>query len=345
MLDRVLTEREMTILDCVVESYVQTATPVGSRYLAKNFNLGISPATIRNVMNDLEDLGYLCQPHVSAGRVPSDKGYRCYVDNLMSWRKLRKRERQLVLDNLQMYSVDVNDILRAASQVLGKISAQLGVVLEPKFYQGIFQKLELVCVSESRVLAVISIKSGLVKTIMMEMDSEVSRDQLEQTSWIINERLSGLSLKEVKESIDARLSDVPLQDDRLIHLILSSSDRLFSFENHEGMHLGGAHNIMANPEFSERNDVARVLDLMESRESILHKFDQAEGDRVLVRIGRENEEYLFQDYSVITTKYYIGNVAGALGVVGPTRMHYAKIIPLVDYVGDTLTRMLMGKLS
>ncbi len=345
MLDRVLTEREMAILGCVVENYVQTATPVGSRYLAKHSPLGVSPATIRNVMNDLEEMGYLCQPHVSAGRIPSDKGYRFYVDSLMPLRKLRKLERQIIADNLQNYSADVNEILDVASQMLGKVSAQLGIVLEPKFYQGVFEKMDLVSVSENRVLAVISIQSGLVKTIMMEIKSGVSRDQLEQTSWIINERLHGLSLKEVKESIDARLSDVALSDDRVLRYVLSYSDKLFSLTGRDGLHFGGANNIVANPEFSEKSDVARVLDLIEGRESLWQKFDQGADDKLYIRIGSENEEDLFHNYSVVATRYHIGNVTGALGVVGPTRMRYAKVISLVDYVGDALTKALGDKLS
>ncbi len=345
MSDRVLTDRENLILNCVVESYVQGATPVGSRNLARNYNLGISPATIRNVMTDLEEMGYLCQPHVSAGRIPTDKGYRFYVDSLMALQKLKKRERQIIWDNLSQFATDVNDILAAASRVLANISSQLSVVLEPRFYQGIFQKLELVSVSDTRVLAVISIESGLVKTIMMEIESAVSRDQLDQTSLMINERLSGLSLKEVKETIDARLHDVSQYDNKLINLILESSDRLFDFKSHEVLHFGGAPNMVANPEFSQKDDVARILDLIESKESILHKFDENGDNKVYVRIGRENKEDVFHNYSIITAQYHIGNVSGGLGVVGPTRMRYAKIIPLVDFVGMTLTRMLSDKLS
>lgn len=347
MRDRVLTDRENKILSCVVESYVQTATPVGSRNLASKYGLNVSPATIRNVMNDLEELGFLCQPHVSAGRIPTDKGYRFYVNGLMSLRKPNKREKQLIFDDLQKFATDLNDILAAASRVLGRISTQLGVVLEPRFYQGVFRKMELVSVSEKRIMAVISIESGLVKTIMMEMESDVSRDMLEQTSWIINERLSGLSLSEVKETIDKRLSDVALGDPGLLNLILASSARLFDFATYDGLHFSGAQNIMIHPEFSERAEFSRVLGLMESKETILHKFTQADcaaDQKVYVRIGRENAEDLFHNWSVVSTRYHIGNVTGSLGVVGPTRMHYARIIPLVDYVGGVLTQMFSDRL-
>ncbi len=344
-LDVVLTERENLILNCVVEAYVPAATPVGSRFLAKKFNLGISPATIRNVMNDLEDMGLLCQPHVSAGRVPTDKGYRFYVDGLMAVQRLRKRDRQIVDANLHRDSVDVCEILGAASQVLSRISAQLGVVLEPRFYQGIFQKMELVSVSENRIMAVISIKSGLVKTILVEIESAFSQEQLHATSFVINERLSGLSLKEVKETIDERLTDVAIGNNRLIRLILQSSDRLFDFESQDGLHLGGAMNIVANPEFSEREDVAWVLGLLEGKERISSMFKLAVDRDVSVSIGEENQENLFRACSVVAVPYTLGSVTGAVGVVGPTRMAYARIIPLVDYVGLSLTKMFCEKWS
>ena len=340
-----LTERESLILNCLVESYVANATPVGSRYLAKKYDLGISPATIRNVMNDLEDLGYLSQPHVSAGRIPTDNGYRFYVDSLMLIRSLAKRDRNLIEKKLLKVSVDVTDILASASQVLGKISTQLGVVLEPRCYQGIFGKMELVSVGGNRVLAVISIKSGLVKTIMMEIESEVSSEQLHEAAQIINERLSGLSLKEVKETIDQRLAGVSVQNDRVIRLIVESSNKLFNFENQKELHLGGTHNIVANPEFLDQEYASKILQLLESKQSILHLLSDKQAAKVSLRIGDENQENGFTGFSVITTRYYIGNVTGTLGVVGPTRMQYDKIVPLVDFMGKVLTRTFHTRMS
>lgn len=340
-----LTERESLILNCLVESYVTNAKPVGSRYLAKKYDLGISPATIRNVMNDLEDLGYLGQPHISAGRIPTDKGYRFYVDSLMMIKSLAKRERSLIEENLLRVSVDVADILASASQVLAKISAQLGVVLGPRFYQGVFEKMELVSVSGSRILAVISIKSGLVKTIMMEIETEVSSEQLHEAAQIINERLSGLSLKEVKETIDERLAEVTTRNDRLIRLIVESSDKLFNFENHKELHLGGTHNIVANPEFLDQGYATRILQLLESKQSILHLLSDKQAEEVSISIGGENHEDGFAGFSVITTRYNVGDITGTLGVVGPTRMHYAKIVPLVDFMGKMLTQTFHMRMS
>ncbi|MFQ5823525.1 MAG: heat-inducible transcriptional repressor HrcA [bacterium] len=346
MIAHSLTEREKLILNCVVESFVQSAKPVGSRYLAKKYNLGIGSATIRNVMTDLEELGYLNQPHTSAGRIPTDKGYRFYVDSLISVQRLARNERRLIFENLRKVSVDVDEILHTSSQVLGEISSQLGVVLAPRFYQGIFQKMELVPISENKILAVLSIKSGLVKTIMMEIESGVSRDQLNETSWIINERLSGLSLKEIKETIDKRMSGISIEEDKLIRLIVQSSNKLFNFEEYKDLHLGGTQNIMANPEFFDQEHITNILELIESKQIILHIFsEKEEGDKISITIGEENKEELFRNCSIITTSYHIGNVTGTLGVVGPTRMQYAKIISLVDYMGKALTQMLCAQMS
>ncbi|MFQ5864692.1 MAG: heat-inducible transcriptional repressor HrcA [bacterium] len=343
-----LTEREKLVLNCVVESYVENAKPVGSRYVAKKYGLCISAATIRNVMTDLEEMGYLKQPHTSAGRIPTDKGYRFYVDTLRLVQSLARNERRIILENLRKVSVDVDEILHTSSQVLGKISSQLGVVLAPRFYEGIFQRMELVPISENKILAVISINSGLVKTIMMEMESGVSREQLNETTWIINERLTGLSLKEIKETIDRRMFGVSSSEDKLVRLIVKSSNKLFNFEEYKDndLHLGGTQNIMANPEFSDKEHLTKILQLLDSKQIILHLFDEKEeDDRISITIGEENKDELFRNCSIIATSYHIGNVTGTLGVVGPTRMHYAKIISLVDYMGKALTQMLSAQMS
>lgn len=341
-----LTERDKLILSCIVESYVQNTKPVGSRFLAKKYNLDISPATIRNVMTDLEEMGYLSQPHTSAGRIPTDKGYRFYVNTLMSIESLGLNEKRIILENLRKVTADVDEILHTSSQVLGKISSQLGIVLAPRFYQGVFQKMELVPISDNKILVVISIKSGLVKTIMMEIESGVSKNQLDETAWIINERLSGLSLKEIKETIDKRMSGVSFGDVSLIRLIIESSNKLFHFNQYRDLHLGGTRNIMTIPEFSDQEHLTKLLELIESRQIILHLFDKDEEfDKISISIGEENKEELFRNCSVITTSYHIGNVSGTLGVVGPTRMHYAKIVSLVDYMGKALTQLLSAQMS
>ncbi len=337
-----LNQRERQILSCIVESYVDTAVPVGSRFLAKKFKLGIGPATIRNVMSDLEEMGYLTQPHVSAGRVPTDNGYRFYV-NRISVPVLDRSEQQIISDNLDDSDIELPDLFETSSQILGKISSQLGVVLEPKLYKAIFQKMELVPISEKKILAVLSIKSGFVKTIMLEVDSELPREKLQSTSWFINERLSGLTLEEIKSSIDRRLQEE--KDNVVIDLIIHSSNKIFKFEELKHLHLCGTRNIMSNPEFSDRERAVKILEVIERKQEILNHFERLDDDALSIKIGDENNEQHLKNCSIISVKYQIGGVYGTLGVVGPTRMQYAKIMALVDHMKEMLTRSLWARLS
>ena len=345
--ERVLPEREGLILNCVVESYVQAAKPVGSRYLAKRFQLGLSPATIRNVMNDLEEKGYLSQPHRSAGRIPTDSGYRFYVDSLKLVQTLSRNDRRIILESLRNETIDASEIFETASRILAKISSQLGVVLEPSFQQGIFEKMELVPVAERKILAVISIRSGLVRTILMEVDVELTREHLDQAAGLINERLSGLPLQEIKESIDKRLYGATTSKTKYIVLLIAkSSNRLFSFDDQDDLHLGGAGNIVLNPEFSSDTEyTVRILELIEGKQGILTQFNEIASDDLSVSIGRENRSDLLCNCSIISARYHVGDVSGALGVVGPTRLHYPKMISLVEYMGKVLTRQLDSTLS
>ncbi len=337
-----LGQREDVILGCIIESYIQNAAPVGSRYLAKQYGLGISAATIRNVMNDLVDMGYLKQPHISAGRVPTDKAYRLYVNTLKSVPGLTRYNRRLISSKLNDISVDLENIFETSSQMLGKLSSQLGVVLEPRFFESIFHRMELVPISEKKILAIVSTTAGFVKTIMMEVDFAVSRTQFERTSRLVNERLSGLSLQEIRETIEQRLESA--DNNYLLKLLVHSSSKLFNFDDPKNLHLCGAHNIMANPEFSDREIAFKILEVIESKQTILEHFDGIEED-ICITIGEENKESPFKNCSIVSARYKIGNTYGTLGVVGPTRMQYAKIIALVDYMGKILTESLSARLS
>lgn len=338
---RDLTERERMILNSVVAQFVAGTVPVGSRALAKKYKMALSPATIRNTMMDLEEMGYVTQPHTSAGRVPTDKGYRFYVDGLASIEELGDRERKQIIDHIREVSQEVEAILESASQMLGRISSQLGVVLSPRFYQGIFQKMEIVQVAETKLLLAITIKGGLVRTIIMEVHRQVSRGRLEETARIINERLHGLTLEEIKNSMDRRLQGLVRGEDSLVQLIVDSADRLFDFDQHRNFHFGGTHNIMAQPEFSDHEKLADILNLLENKEMIVHIFGQEEqAENLSITIGHENRGEVLKHCTVITAAYHLGNISGTLGVLGPTRMQYPKTIALVDFMGKLLTKVL-----
>jgi len=330
------------VLNSVVEDFIRHAVPVGSRMTAKKFGMTLSPATIRNVMGDLEEKGLLRHPHTSAGRMPTDRGYRLYVDALMNVEELSEQEKRQVLHQLARVSREVDSILEAASQTLARISEQLGVVLSPRFYQGIFEKIELVPIADKRVLMVLSIQSGLVQTIMLKMEAEVSREVLEKTAAIVNERLHGLSLMEIKHTLDSRIRDLGAEvNPEFVRWVARSAVPIIDQVEHRSLHFGGTNNLMRQPEFSNHEKLSEFLDLLESKNMVIQLFDQPEyANELTIAIGEENREELIKYCSLITASYHMGSVSGTLGVLGPTRMRYAKVVALVDFMAKVLTQAL-----
>ena len=327
-----LSNRESSILQSIIQAFIGKASPVGSRYISKEFN--ISPATIRNVMMDLEEKGFITQPHTSAGRIPTDKGYRYYVDGLMKVEELSYQEKlKIEKDFLSVYQ-DVDKILEKSCQALCKISNLLGVVLSPRFFSGKFKKLELVKLSEHVLMVIISIEAGLVRTITMEVQADISKDKLEETTRILNERLHNLTLKEIRDSIRKRMKDVSEGDEKLIQQFVNSADKLFILED-EHIHFSGTQNIMNQPEFEDREKFKKILELIDNQKILIRVLnEQGSDENITIIIGKENRKTLMQNCSLITATYKIGSVSGNLGVIGPTRMYYPKMISLVDYIAN-----------
>ncbi|CUS79761.1 heat-inducible transcriptional repressor HrcA [Candidatus Kryptobacter tengchongensis] len=347
-MSRELTPREKMILNCIVQEFIMTATPVGSRYLVKKYNLNISPATVRNVMADLEDLGYLWHPHASAGRIPTDKGYRFYVDNLLEVKDLSPDEKE-VIKNVVKDKSELEEILRHISKLIGKISKQLSIASTPQINDAILTKLDIVSISETRLLVVITLQSGLVRTIILEVSSEVSRDKLDFVKTILNERLSGLTLKQVRETFVERVRDVEQDYRGIINVFIRSAERLFyDFYDIDKIHIGGVPDILEHPEFSDPEKVRDIMELVENEDKIIQIFQvlkmQSGGkfytDKVVVSIGEENMEDRLKDYTLIASEYKAGGVSGVIGLIGPKRMNYSRMISLVNYTRDVLSEVL-----
>ncbi len=338
-----LSDRERTVLHYVVHDFIETATPVGSRYISRRHEdvLGLSSATIRNIMSDLEYLGYIGHPHTSAGRVPTDLGYRFYLDSLMKLERLTTSEQQAIRENLDP-TQDMENLLRETSRLLGRISQQLCIVTSPQLSSGVFERIELLPITSNRILAVISIKSGLVRTIMMEVATEVAREKLEDLSRFLNDRLSGLTLQQIRESFAERVKDVQPEQSGLIRLFIDSVDNLFLPPRPEKVHIGGAEQMLEQPEFMNPKEFRSIIELINNEETIIHVLQKTEARQpsTQVKVGSENEDEKLRSYSVITTSYALGDVSGGVAVIGPTRMKYNRMIPLVDYVAQTISAML-----
>lgn len=342
--DHVLSEREQEILRLVVTSFIDTAGPVGSRFLAKSSGIALSPASIRNTMSDLEEYGYLDHPYTSAGRVPTELGYRTFVDELMGSPRLSELEKRTLKAELDRLIGDTEQMFRESSRLLGRFSNLLGVVLSPKLSSGILERMEVVQLSSSRVMFVVSVKGGLVKTIVLELESDLHRKDLDRVVHILNERLAGLSLEEIRRTYPARVRDLRSDDTGIVRLILNEGALLFSDPAEtRRLQYAGTQNILLQPEFQDASDLRNLIEMLEDEDYVVHMLEDRRGSdgeagRATIRIGRENNQEKVERYSIVTAPYRIGRAAGTVGVIGPMRMDYERVIALVESIATLLSR-------
>lgn len=343
-----LNEREKSILRFIIQQFILTASPVGSRNIAKRYTLGISPATVRNIMADLEESGFIDHPHTSAGRIPTDKGYRFYVDSLMNIQTIDNNERNLINKEFENKIDEKEDLLKITSNVLSRITHQLACVTYPKLESGTLEKLQIISLSSTRILVVISIKGGLIKTITLEFASEIRDSQISSVQNLLNERMAGLSFKEIRGTFSERFKDVQDDEKAIIRLFLNSADKVFKdVRNSDSIYITGAKNVIQQPEFEDPERFQGVIELIEDKDIIVHILDKSEevnSNDVYISIGKENEDQKLIDYSLITKEYKIGDVSGHLGIIGPKRMEYSKVIAIVDYVAKMLTETLKNEI-
>jgi heat-inducible transcriptional repressor len=335
-----LSEREQAILSAVVDLYVKSAEPVGSRAIAQKFNLGLSPATIRNTMQDLEERGFLGQPHTSAGRVPTDLGYRYFVDRLLRPVPLTARESDTLRREVAVDPPALHDILAQTSRVLSRLTNQLGVTVAPAFDKGVLDRIDLVQAARQRLLVILSVRSGLARTLLLEMETEPPGPQLEETERILNQRLVGLTLGEVRRQAAERLRDAHAEP-RLLKMFVEATDRLTHPGEADEIHVGGTAHLMTQPEFRDPSQLSEVLQMVEDRTSLLEWIAGHEpGEGIVITIGRELRAVDLEHCAMVTSTYRVGQVQGTIGVIGPTRMPYSKLVSVVDYTSRLLTEVL-----
>lgn len=344
MLHEELNDREKTILRSIIQQFILTASPVGSRNITKKFNVGVSPATVRNIMSDLEDTGFIDHPHTSAGRVPTDKGYRYYVDSLMEIQKLKIADKGIIDKSLDQNILESDELLKIASRLLSTITNQIACVTYPTLDKGILEKIQLVSLTSTRLLVVVSIKSGLVKTITLEFTSEIGNIKLQKVETLLNERLNGLTFQEIRNTVKERFVDVGENEKPVIRLFVESVDKIFN-DNHkeDKLLISGATNVIQQPEFDDPEKFQSVIELIEDKDIIIHIMDKkkaAGASDLLISIGSENENEKFYEYSLITKEYSFGETSGTLGIIGPKRMEYSRIIAIIDYLSKILSNTL-----
>lgn len=336
-----LTEREKQVLGNLISYYIRSADPVGSRVIANKFKMGISSATVRNTLQDLEELGLVEQPHTSAGRIPTDLGYRVYVDYLLKPEDLTEEEKQVIRSTLLREGRGIDDILGQTSHILGDITNQLGVTIAPQFDRGQLTSLRLIPVAEDRVMVVVVVQSGLAKSVILEVKTQVDQQSLQDVEGVLNERLAGLTLGEIRRTIDQRLAGV--QDKgRLINLIVDSKEKIWTDGSKTDIRLAGADHLLSQPEFSDRERISGLVRLLEDGRILSEFLRQAKKEGLIITIGRENKFSEIFDCSLVTSSYQVGDISGTIGVIGPTRMAYSKLASVVEYTARTITDVLAG---
>ena len=338
-----LSERERNILRLVIEQFVDTAGPVGSRSLAKDTNVDLSPASVRNTMSDLEDMGYLDHPYTSAGRVPTRLGYRTFVDELMDTPELSEVEREVLKVKLARLVSDTDELLSESTRLLSKLTNLLGIALTPRLSTAVLERLDIVPLSSSRLMFVLSVRGGLVKTVVLKFEPDLQRSKIDRIVSTLNERLAGLTLHEIRDTHDERLGDLP-DETGLLALVLDEAPLLFSEPDEGRLQFDGTQNILSQPEFQEPDDMRRLIETIEDEGRVVQVIEnlfEANPDAVgqaVVRIGSETDENEMDDYSIVLSPYQLGDTVGSLGVIGPKRMDYGRAVALVENMAAVVNR-------
>ncbi len=338
-----LNERMKTILTAVVHRYITTAEPVSSGIIAKKYNLNLSTATIRHEMYLLEKYDYLWQPHTSSGRIPTDRGYRFYVDNLMIKSYLRENEKREII---QIYkkSKEFEKTMKITSQLLSKLTNNIGVVLAPVIYNDIVRNLQFISVGNNRILTIIVTEAGLICQKIINVSGEINKDRLNYLSNFINIKLAekDVNMANLNNILMDELDKIILFQERFSYIQKFLEECFDIGYSGNKVYLDGRTNIMKHPEFKEVDKLNYILSFIEEENILATKIRSYLGFRkTKIIIGRESKLREMQNCSLVTSEYSIkGKPAGAIGILGPTRMDYPRMVSIAEFISDKLSEIL-----
>jgi heat-inducible transcriptional repressor len=340
-----LDERSKQILLAVISCYIATAEPVGSRTICRKYNFRLSPATVRNIMADLEELGYLQHPHTSAGRLPTDQGYRFYVECLNKSALKPRKSIAAIEQSYRQGCGELDYLLRQTCKLLSSTSQYIGVVLAPRMSNMVFKHIDFVHLRDNIVLVVFVSRSGLVQQRVIRVAETYTQDKLDQMARCLNEHFKDVPLFQIRSGLlDMMARDKRLYD-KLFERALKLSQKVFDSPERAKVYIDGQLNILNHPEFSDLEKMKAIFGAFEEKSRLINILDKCLGDGGLqVLIGSENQVEEMRDCSLVTATYKAGEaVKGTLGVIGPTRMEYSNVIPLVEYAAHMVSQMLSGR--
>jgi heat-inducible transcriptional repressor len=339
MAEEELDNRKQLVLKAIIDDYIESAEPVGSRTIARKYDLGVSPATIRNEMADLEMLGYLRQLHTSSGRVPSSKGYRFYVDGLIPPKPVSDEEKVLIDRWYRTRVKRIDEVFVETAKIISEVTKNVALVLAPQMTHAAFRCLQFLPLDDHRVITVLMTDAGFIENKIVEMPDGATFADFQRMAQVINHNLAGHTLSSIEppqlKQIEDEIADTPLYESALeiIHRALDSGKR-------ERLYLGGTTQLLAQPEFHDVEKVKETLLVLEEESLMKDVLHAHMGEGLEVTIGQENEDSHFQDSSIITATYHLdGELLGTIAVLGPTRMEYAKAMSLLEYMNKNLTEV------
>jgi heat-inducible transcriptional repressor len=335
-----LTDRQLLILHAIIDDFISNAQPVGSRSLSRKDDITFSSATIRNEMSDLEDMGFLEKTHTSSGRVPSEKGYRYYVDHLLAPQKLKKGEIRLLKSVYAERIYELEKIVQKSAKILSELTNYTSIVLGPKVKDNKLKKIQIVPISNETAIALIVTDTGHVENKMISLPPSFDLNEIEKMANILNDRLVGVPLVELKDKIYKEVVVLLRQHIHNYGAIVATLAETLDVSAPEKLFFGGKTNMLKQPEFHDIDKVASLLSMIEQEQGLI-EIMQHNPTGIHVKIGRENNNIALEDCSLITATYSVGKGHfGMLAILGPTRMEYSRVISLLKYFSNDLTTLL-----
>lgn len=334
--------RRNKILEAIIDAHVDTALPVGSFAISHRLRVSLSPATIRNIMAELEELGYIWQPHTSAGRVPTDKGYRYYVDTLMEAQYLTKDEEEEIGSRYEAKKDTLEKIVEETSKVLSIVTHCAGLALFPKVKRELFKRVELILVEPKKVLAVLVSSSGLVRNSTIPFEGEIEESELQRVSQFLNQEFKGKTIGEIESHLERQLL---MEQHSFFYILKRALEIVHSSAvntQEDKLYLEGASHILEQPEFNNTERVKPILRALEERCELLEIMNRdLEEGKIAIHIGSESGYEDIQECSLVISPYTIGNCSiGTLGIIGSKRMLYSKVVPVVRFISQIVGQLI-----
>ncbi|MBQ9059635.1 MAG: heat-inducible transcription repressor HrcA [Firmicutes bacterium] len=337
-----LTERKLKILQAIIADFVRTAEPVGSRTISRNYELGISPATIRNEMSDLEEMGYLTHPHTSSGRVPSEKAYRLYVNEMMGKKELSEAEKTMIARQLYENVTELDNLIERAAHVLSQITNLTAFALTPGKELDKLKYINLIPVDDRTVVLMIVSESGKVSNTTVQLDRPVNEETLRILAKNMTYNYSGKTLSEamkidIIKNFREDAEAMAMFSNNIVPGFLRTLEEMLNVN----LYMDGLTNIFSIPEYSDIEKARSFFEVLDRKEEIRRKLIDR-GDGMIITIGGENEDADLSDCSVVTATYHVdGRLVGKLGVIGPTRMKYDEVTSVVEFLTDNISKAFM----